>query len=77
MNSYYEFIYAVTAQVEVWEKMYLLSSVAYIRTPDVTYRTQAAANGNTGNPHSSHRLIQQISIRGNAELPVNAAQRTQ
>lgn len=49
--------------------MSLLSSVAYIRTPEVTYRTQTATNGNTGNPHSSHRLIQKISSRGNAELP--------
>lgn len=57
--------------------MSLLSSVAYIRTPEVTYRTQTATNGNTGNPHSSHRLIQKISSRGNAELPGNATQRTQ
>lgn len=75
MHCHYYLICAVTTQVEVWEKM--SSSVTYFRTPHVTYRTQAATNENIGNLHSSHRPIQQISIRGNTESPVNATQRKQ
>jgi len=55
----------------------LLSSVKYIRTPHMTYRTQyqAAASGNTGSPHNSRSPMQQISIRWNKELRMNRTQK--